>query len=125
MEKSLKMIVLLAIVAISSLSVNQAYAQEIDVATDIPIIESIAVVAVIIGSVISVVDGYTSRTTKTTGFATKKLLSALITSIMGAITMINFGAIPDQTNGLSILGVFVSYLILGWGTDKGLARLDK
>ena len=87
------------------------------------LIETIAVGATIIGAIISVVQGYQDN--KGTGFSSKKLLSALITAVMGALALVNFGAIPEQTSGLTLIGVFIAYLLLGYGTDKGLARLDK
>lgn len=124
MQKSLKVVILLAIIAVSSLSVNHAYAQTLGT-TDADIIEYVAVGAVVLGAVIAVIDGYTSKKTAAVGFSIKKLISALTTSIMGAVVLINFGAIPAETNGASILGVFFTYLLIGWGTDKGLARLDK
>ena len=125
MNKITKGLMLSVIVAAALLTTNEVYAQTDIVTNDqVETVQVTALSAAIVGSVISVVVGYTERPDGQ-GFSIKKLLSAIITSVMGSMLLVNLGAIPAETNGMTIVGIFISYLILGYGADKGLARLDK
>ena len=97
-----------------------------DVHDDIAVIDplqAIALIAATIGATGSAYLGY--RKTQGEKFDVGKFFSAWITGIMGAFAMINLGAIPTDANGGSLIGVFLAYLLMGYGVDKGLARLDR
>lgn len=84
--------------------------------------ESLAVLATVCGALVSVYPGYKNSQE---AFSSKKLTSAIITAVMGSITLINFGVIADQSNSMNLVAFLIVYFVLGYGTDKGLAKLDQ
>lgn len=75
---------------------NVALAQGTTEATDkeVQTIQILAVAAAIIGAAVAVAQGIANRP-KDEPVSAKKILSALITSIMGALVLINLGAIVE------------------------------
>ena len=126
MNKVSKGLILSAVVAIALLATNGAYAQEAEIITDqqAEFIQIVALLSTVTGALISVGEGYSNRP-EGSGFSGKELLSALITAITGSMFVINLGAVPEQTNGMTLIAVVVMYIILGYGSDKGLSSLSK
>jgi hypothetical protein len=91
------------------------------------IIILIAVISAISGASLSVLKGYKKNTTadKQNAFKGQRLLSSLIIAIMTVLATIQFGAITDQFGILGYIGLAITYLVLGFGTDQGLSHLDK
>ncbi len=87
-------------------------------------IQIVAIVAAIAGAGVAVAQGIANKP-KEESISAKKILSAVITSIMAALVLINLGAVVEQTDGMTILAIFIAYFLVGYGTDKGLAKLDK
>lgn len=90
---------------------------------ELELVEFVALFSTIGGSLVNVFDGILNRPDGE-GVSKKKILSAIITAVTSSMLLINFGMIPEQTSGMSILGIIVAYGILGYGGDKGLSRLD-
>lgn len=86
------------------------------------IIGIIAIVAASAGAVLSTLKGYFGNKED---YAKGKLASSLIIAILGSYALINFGLLADQVSGLGAVGLFVTYVLLGFGVDQGLSRLDK
>lgn len=126
MNKITKAMFLSVIVAASLLTTNEVFAQDTGIVVNpqIQTLEIIALSATMAGSIIAVAQGYADRKDGV-GFSSKKLLSAIITAVTSSMLLVNLGAIPEQTNGMTIVAVIISYLILGYGADKGLSRLDR
>lgn len=114
---------ILICIAAGTLITGNAYADTGDV-TVIQNVEYLVVISTIFGSLISVYDGY-NKSPDGTAFSKKKLLSAFITAITTSMFLISFDTLPAQVNGMSMIAVCISFFLLGYGGDKGLARLDK
>src|SRR3990167_2261918 len=125
MKTSNNMIILALVAATLALGTNQVYAQDSpQLAASIEIIEYVAVGSAIGGALVAVAQGISDSPTGTV-ISKKKVISAVITAVLSSLFLVNLGAIPELTNGLTLFGVIITYFILGYGTDKGLARLDK
>ncbi len=126
MKKLTKGILLSSVLAVVLLSTGTVYAQEAGTIDDqdIETIQLIAVGATIGGSLIAVIQGYADAPKEAT-FSIKKLTSAMITAVTGSFLLVNLGMLPSETNGMTLLGVVIAYLVLGYGGDKGLSQLDK
>ena len=126
MNKITKAMFLSVIVAASLLTTNEVFAQDTGIVVNpqIQTLEIIALSATMAGSIIAVGQGYADRKDGEK-FSSKKLLSAIITAVTSSMLLVNLGAIPEQTNGMTIVAVIITYLILGYGADKGLSRLDR
>jgi len=123
MKKLTEGLLIFGFLAVAMLSFNSAFAQDSIVTNqEVETLQIIALSATIIGSLVAVGQGYADSPE---GFSVKKLISAIITAVTGSMLLVNLGMVPEQTNGMTILGVFIMYLILGYGADKGLSRLDK
>lgn len=85
--------------------------------------EGIALIAAIAGASVSVYEGYSDRPDGE-GFSKKKLTSAFITAITSAMLLINFGVIAEEAQNMNMIAFSVAYFLLGYGGDKGLAKLD-
>lgn len=87
--------------------------------------ETIALVAVISalsGSILSTVKGFSQSGEK---FKLGRLISSLIIGVFGSFTLINFGVVSSQLDTLGFVGLIITYLLLGFGADQGLSKLDK
>jgi len=125
MQKSTKLIAILALIAIGTFATDSVYGQSSDQEiVAFQVVEIVTVSATVFGAIISVYDGYTSRPSGE-DFSKKKLLSAIITAIMTSMLLINFDTLPEQTSGMSLFAIAIGFLILGWGADKGLSKLDR
>lgn len=124
MNKSVKIIMILICVTAATFATGNVYAQSGGDVTVVQNVEYIVVISAIIGSLVSVYDGY-NKSPEGTTFNKKKLMSAFITAITTSMFLISFNTLPDQVNGMSMVAICVSFFLLGYGGDKGLARLDK
>lgn len=59
------------------------------------------------------------------GYSLKKLLSALITTEFIVFGLVNITGLPENASTTVIIGLILSSLILGYGSDKTLSGLDK
>lgn len=87
----------------------------------------VAIVAAGLGASFNTIEGYLERkgdATKAKKYSVKKLTSALITSIFTAFATINLLQIPDNFATIGYVGIVMTYLIQGYGIDKGLSKLD-
>lgn len=122
MQKSTKIMLLLALISVGVFATNEAYAQ-----TDSNVIQNVeyvVVIATMAGALISVYQGYNDAPEEVK-FSRKKLLSAMITAITTSMLLINFATLPDTVSGQSLLAISIMFFIVGYGSDKGLAKLDK
>lgn len=124
MQRISKAIILLAIIAVTAFGVDEAFAEAkgVVLVSDAEIIQIVAVGAAIAGSIVSVVNGWM---TKVGGFNKKKMFSALLTSVTGSMFLVNLGTVAETTSGLTLFATVIMFFIIGWGADKGLAKLDK
>jgi len=82
-----------------------------------------AVSFTILGAVLSVAKGFSKREPGEK-FDVGQLMSSLIITVMTAFTMINFQVIADTLTQTGWVGVAIAFLILGFGADQGLSKLD-
>ena len=88
------------------------------------IIALIAIVAAATGAIFSTAKGYWNSPDEEK-YKKGRLASSLIIATMGSFALVNFNIISDQLTGLGYVGLVITYLLLGFGTDTGLAQLDK
>ena len=125
MKTSFKIITLLAIVAAASIGTEQVYAETSTViASELNIVEFVAVLSAVGGALVAVGQGIADSPTGTK-ISRKKVISAIITAITGSMLVVNLSTLSEQTAGLSLLAIVIMFGLLGYGSDKGLARLDK
>ncbi len=124
MQRTTKIIALLAVIAIGAFGTDLAFGQSDGVFTSdqTQFIEIIAVSSAIGGALVSVANGAANSTTP---FSVKKFISAMITAIIGSMFLVNLGALPQETGGMTLFAIVLTYFIIGWGGDKGLSKLDK
>lgn len=123
MQKFTKVMALVAILGASMIGTGQAFA-ETSVSSDIQYVELLAVGAAIIGALLAVGQGIADRP-KDQPISIRKTLSAVITAITASMLIVNLGALPDQIAGMSLVGIAIMFLMIGYGGDKALAKLDK
>lgn len=90
--------------------------------TNLDLLQVIAIVSAMFGAALSTFKGHSNTNEP---YNKKMLLSSLIISIMGSLTLINFKMIPEQFNEIGLVGTVIVYLLLGFGADQGLSKLDK
>jgi len=83
---------------------------------------AIAVLAACLGAIGSTIQGYKASESS---YSKKKLASALISSVFAAFAIVHVSGIETALGQLGMIGVFVSYAILGYGIDKTYSVLDK
>ena len=123
MNKSVKIIMILICITAATFVTGNVYAQSGDV-TVVQNVEYMVVISAIVGSLVSVYDGY-NKSPDGTQFSKKKMMSAFITAITTAMFLISFDTLPAYVDGMSMVAICISFFLLGYGGDKGLARLDK
>jgi len=82
----------------------------------------VAITAAIIGAVASTIQGYKAADSS---YSIKKLTSALISSVFFALALVNISNVQDSIGQLGLVGIFVTYAILGYGIDKTHSALDR
>lgn len=82
----------------------------------------IAVVATMFGAILSTLKGYFGTEEP---YKVNRLISSLIISVMTAFAIVNFGVIQEQLDTVGLVGLIVLQLVIGFGTDQGLSKLDR
>ena len=85
---------------------------------------ALAIGSALLGGLLSTLQGY-FRSEPATGYSTKKLLSAFISSGFVAFGLVNLAGIQDVVNTVGLVGLFIANVLLGYGVDKGISALDK
>jgi hypothetical protein len=85
----------------------------------------VAIASVIFGVGLSVANGYANRP-EGTDFKFGKLFSSLIIGVMGSvsISMFTLQFVTDQVSELGVVAFALMFIMQGFGTDKGLSKLD-
>lgn len=82
----------------------------------------IAVASTAFGAILSTLKGYFGTQEP---YKVNRLISSLIISIMVSLSIVNFNVIQDNLTSVGLVGLIVLQLVLGFGTDQGLSKLDK
>jgi len=108
MQKSTKIVMLLAIIAIGTLGTDLAYGEtSVLTSEQVQTVQIIAVTSTIAGALVSVGNGYANATPKV--FSLKKSISAIITAITGAMLLVNLGTVPEQTSGITTFAIVIVF----------------
>jgi len=123
MQKQTKSILILIVIGSLAFGIGEAFAQDGTLTSDqVQLLQIVAVSSAVAGALVSVVNGWQNSTHT---FSKKKAFSAILTAITGAMFLVNLGAVAEQTNGMTLFAIIIMYFIIGWGSDKGLSKLDK
>jgi hypothetical protein len=87
------------------------------------IIALLAVISAGIGAGLSTWKGY-EHSPPEEKYNKSKLASSLIISVVTSFSLVNFTTVGDQLSALGYVGLAVTYLLIGLGTDQGLSHLD-
>lgn len=123
MNKSILVLLIAGITGAASLGIGEAYAESVP-GINVQNIQMIAMASTVIGALVAV-GAKAVNLPAGQSFSLKKALSAIITSVTTSFTMVNLGLIPQETQGMTLFGIVIMYFILGYGTDRGLSKLDK
>lgn len=89
--------------------------------------ETIALAALISassGAILSTISGWWNSPPDV-GFKKGKLLSSLVIAVFGSFALVNFDIIQDQLTSIGLVGLITTYLMLGFGVDQSLSKLDR
>lgn len=87
-------------------------------------IQLAALIAASSGAILSTISGWWNAPPEV-GFKKGKLASSLIIAVFGAFALINFDIIQDQLTNIGLVGLVSTYLMLGFGVDQSLSKLDR
>lgn len=85
----------------------------------------IAVFATVCGAILSTLKGYFGSLAENKQYKVSRLISSIIIAVMTSLAVINFDILKDSITSLGIVGLIVVQLVIGFGTDQGLSKLDK
>jgi len=85
----------------------------------------IAVLATVSGAILSTIKGYFGAIDKGENYKVSRLISSVIIAVMTSLAIVNFGIINETLTSLGLVGLIVVQLVIGFGTDTGLSKLDK
>jgi len=86
------------------------------------IIALTAISSCAIGAILSTLSGWWNGEKN---YAKGKLASSLIISVMASFSLVNFGVLQDQIGAIGLVGLVASFILLGFGTDQSLAKLER
>jgi len=85
----------------------------------------LAVLATVAGAVLSTIKGYFGAKANEEVYKVSRLISSTIIAVMTALAIVNFGVINETLSTIGLVGLIVVQMVIGFGTDQGLSKLDK
>lgn len=83
-----------------------------------------AIVCSAVGAILSTVKGWWDSP-EDEKYSGGKLASSLIISIFASFTVVNLASLPEDLGATGWTGLAITYLLLGFGADTALSKLDK